>query len=73
MTRLTDEKALELLRGAMAPPAVGDTVPDLWPRVRRRIDRGPGAPPVADWLLALLLAVLCLAQPSLVGILLLHF
>lgn len=74
MTRLTDEKALELLRDAMPAPEGGDgLVADLWPRMRRRINQGSSPPPAADWVLALALAALCLLRPSLVGVLLLHF
>jgi hypothetical protein len=72
MTNLDDGEALELLRRAMRT----ETAPlsaDLWPRVRERIDRGAVAPPVADWLLVAALALLCLLQPSLIGIVLLHF
>jgi hypothetical protein len=74
MTRLTTEKALELLRDAMPAPQGSDGPrADLWPCVRRRIDRGTSPPPAADWVLAVTLAMLCLLRPSLVGVLLLHF
>jgi hypothetical protein len=72
MSRLSDEKTLELLRGAMRPYSVDGPRDDLWPRVRRRIDRA-NRPPAGDWLLAAALVLLCLLRPSLVGILLLHF
>ena len=74
MTRLSDEEALELLREAM-PAMEGPDGPiaDLWPSVKRRIDRGISPPPTADWLLAVALAVLCLLRPAVVGLLLLHF
>jgi hypothetical protein len=73
MNQLSDERALELLRAAM--PAVGADRPldDLWPRVRRRIDRRPVPPSMLDWILVAAVALLCLMRPSLAGILLLHF
>jgi len=71
---MNDRKALELLRDAMPPPRADDgPAADLWPRLRRRVDRGGNRPPAADWVLAVVLGVLCLLQPSLFGILLLHF
>ena len=74
MKKLMDARALELLREAMPPPEAEDGPPmDLWPRVRRRVDHGGSRPPAADWVLVVLLGVLCLLQPSLFGILLLHF
>lgn len=73
MNRLSDEKALALLRDAM-PAARGDgPLVDLWPSVRRRIDQGASPPRAADWVLAAALALLCLLRPSLVGVLLFHF
>jgi hypothetical protein len=72
MSRLSDEKTLELLRAAMRAQIVDGPHDDLWPRVRRRIDRA-NRPPAADWVLAAALVLLCLLRPSLVGILLLHF
>jgi len=73
MNRLSDEKALELLRGAMTARSVDGPPDDLWPRVRHRIGRAANRPPLGDWVLAAALVVLCLLRPSLVGILLLHF
>jgi hypothetical protein len=69
---LSDEDALELLRTAMPAPRNG-VAADLWPEVHRRIEAGHAAPPASDWLIVIALAVLCALQPSLIGILLLHF
>jgi hypothetical protein len=74
MKSLMDGKALELLRDAMPPPEVEDRpLTDVWLRVRRRVDQGGRPPPAADWVLVVVLGVLCLLRPSLVSILLLHF
>jgi hypothetical protein len=74
MKKLMDGKALELLRDAMHPPEAGEgPQTDLWPRVRRRLDQKASSPPAADWVLAVVLGLLCLLRPSVVGILLLHF
>ena len=73
MSRLSDEKTLELLRGAMRVHNVDGPPDDLWPRVRHRIDRAASRPPAGDWLLAAALVVLCLLRPALVEVLLLHF
>lgn len=73
MNRLSDEKALELLRDAMPADYVDGPLDDLWPRVRRRIDQEANPPPAADWVLAAALVLLCLLRPSLVGVLMLHF
>jgi hypothetical protein len=72
MSRLSDEKTLELLRGAMRAYNLDGPPGDLWPRVRHRIDRA-NRPPAADWVVAAALVLLCLLRPSLVGLLLLHF
>ena len=73
MSRLSNEKALELLRGAMPAYHVDGPPDDLWPRVRHRIDQAANRPPAGDWVLAAALVLLCLLRPSLAGILLLHF
>jgi hypothetical protein len=73
MNRLSDEKTLELLRGAMPAYSVDGPPDDLWPRVRHRIDRAGTRPPAGDWVLAAALVLLCLLRPSLMGILLWHF
>jgi hypothetical protein len=71
MTRLSDERVVELLRAAM--PAIEATPPaSAWSRVRAKIERNVPAPPLADWLLVAALALLCLLRPALVGILLVH-
>ena len=67
------DKTLELLRSAMTVHDVAGPSGDLWPRVRRRLDRPANRPPAGDWVLAAALVVLCLLRPSLVGILLLYF
>lgn len=73
MTELSDERALELLREAL-PPFRGDRpLENVWPRVRRQIDRGPLPPSLLDWMLVAAVALMCLLQPSLAGILMLHF
>lgn len=73
MNQLSDERALELLRAAMPAVGVDRPLDDLWPSVRRRIDRGPVPPSALDWILVAAVALLCLMRPSLAGILLLHF
>lgn len=73
MSRLSDERTIELLRGVLTAPAVDAPSGDLWPRVRGGIDRSGPHPPVRDWMLAAALALLCLLRPSLLRILLLHF
>jgi hypothetical protein len=73
MTTLSDARALELLRAAMPPLTADAPSDDLWPKVRRRLDRGPQRPSSLDWILAAAVALLCLLQPSLAGILFLHF
>lgn len=72
MSTLSDEDALALLRAAL-PVAAPPPAADLWPQVRRRIDRGTSPALASDWLLAVAIALLCLLNPSLAGILLLHF
>ena len=67
------DKTLELLRSAMTVHDPDGPSGDLWPLVRRRLDRPAKRPPVADWVLAAALVLLCLLRPSLVGVLLLHF
>jgi hypothetical protein len=67
------DKTLELLRSAMTVPDIDGPSGDLWPRVRRRLDRPANRPPAADWVLAAALVLLCLLRPSLVSVLLLHF
>jgi hypothetical protein len=73
MSDLTDERALELLRGALPPADNARQTVDLWPDVQRRITGGTQQPRTADWILVLALVLLCLFRPSLAGILLLHF
>jgi hypothetical protein len=73
MNQMSDERALELLRAAMPAVGVDRPLDDLWPRVRRRIDRGPMPPSALDWILVATVALLCLLQPSLAGLVLLHF
>jgi hypothetical protein len=73
MSTLTDDRALELLRAAMRPANADRPPDDLWPRVRGRIDRGPLPPSPLDWILVAAVALLCLLQPSLVALVLLHF
>lgn len=73
MNRLSNEKALELLRGALPAYNVDGPPDDLWPRVRHRIDQRGNRPPAGEWVLAATLVLLCLFRPSLMGILLLHF
>ena len=71
MNRLPDDEIVALLRAAMPiEPHLPRT--DLWPRVRKRIDRPAPTAAVADWVIIVALAVVCLLQPALVGILLLH-
>jgi hypothetical protein len=72
MKPLSDEEALELLRGAMAVDAASPST-DLWPGVRRRIDQGGGGPVGYDWVLLAALALIVLLNPSLIGILFLQF
>lgn len=73
MNRLSDERTLELLRGAMPAYNADGPPDDLWLRVRHRIDQGANHPPAGDWVLAGSLVLLCLLRPSLVGVLLFHF
>jgi hypothetical protein len=72
MSRLSDERAVELLRKAVTIER-GPSPPDLWPRMRRRLDERSTRPLTLDWILALAAVVLCLLQPAVVSILLLHF
>jgi hypothetical protein len=71
--KLSDERALQLLRAALPPRRDERSLETVWPRVRRQIDRGPLPPSLMDWTLAVVVALLCLLQPSLAGILMLHF
>jgi hypothetical protein len=72
MSTLSDDDAVELLRNAL--PAELDRIPpELWSRMRQRIDRGSNAPAIADWVLVAALVLLCLVRPSLSGLLFLHF
>ena len=73
MNDLSDREVIALLRAAM--PVEREVAPseDLWPRVRGRIDQRPTGPAASDWLLVGALVALCLLQPSLLGVLLLHF
>jgi hypothetical protein len=73
MTRMSDERAVELLRERLPAPAHEDPDRDLWPLLRSRIEAGNRTAPAADWILAIALLVLCLIRPSLTAILLIHF
>jgi hypothetical protein len=72
MSRLSDERAIDLLRRSLTSEQ-GARPPDLWPRVRRRLDERSAPPVVLDWLLAVAAVALCLLQPAVLSILLLHF
>lgn len=71
--KLSDERAIELLREAIPATVHDGPTADLWPFVRDRMTQGITRPRTADWVLAVALALLCLFRPSLAGILLLHF
>ncbi len=73
MSRLSDEKTIELLRDAIPATAHDGPATELWPRVRSRMAQGGSRAPAADRVLAIALALLCLLRPSLAGILLVHF
>jgi hypothetical protein len=73
MTQMSDERALELLRAALPPLRADRPLETVWPRVRQEIDRGPLPPSLLDWMLVAAVALMCLLQPSLAGILMLHF
>jgi len=73
MNQPTDDSIRELLRRAVPPCSVDGPAADLWPRVRRRIDREPARPPAGDWLLSAAVVLPCLFRPSLLEFLLLHF
>ena len=72
---VSDEKVVALLREAVAAPVERGPSRDLWPSIRLRMNRGIRSHPprATDWLLAAAIALLCLLQPGLAGILLLHF
>lgn len=72
MKPLSDEEVVALVRSRMAARR-GASPPDLWPRMRRRIDERPAAGLTFDLVLALAAAVLCIVQPAILSILLLHF
>lgn len=72
MTRLSDEEVVRLVRKGLGPAQATSTDADLWPQVREQIERGAPLPTVSDWLLTLAVIGLCLIQPAVFGILLLH-
>jgi hypothetical protein len=73
MTRLSDERVLQLLRSELPPPTNGGPAPDLWPRVWHRLQHGSGARASAfDWLLAAAVVTACLTHPATLTILLFH-
>ncbi len=72
MSMLSDDDALTLLKESTTLQHAFLST-DLWPRIRERIDRGTRTPSVSDWLLVAALLLLVLLNPSLLGILLLHF
>jgi hypothetical protein len=72
MKPLSDEEVIGLVRNEMAARR-SSSPPDLWPRMRRRIHERPATELTFDLVLALAAAVLCIVQPAVVSILLLHF
>lgn len=72
MKRFSDEEVAGLVRTAIAARR-SSSPPDLWPRMRRRIDEPAPTAVAFDWMLAVAAAVLCMAQPAVISILLLHF
>ena len=72
MSQLSDDEVMDILRSRM--PARQSASPrELWPRMRDRIHERPMAAMPFDWLLAIAAVLLCLLQPAVVSILLLHF
>ena len=72
MKPLSDEEVVELVRSRMGARR-SSSPQDLWPRMRRRIDERPAAGLTFDLVLAFAAAVLCIVQPAVISILLLHF
>jgi hypothetical protein len=73
MTPVSEERVLQLLRAELPVPGEQPPATDLWPRVQRRIQEGshPSASTV-DWILAALVVLSCVLQPSVIGLLLFH-
>jgi len=72
MTPLSEEHVVRLVREGLPAALDGSTDADLWSQVRERIARGGPPPTTSDWLLTLAVVALCLIQPAVFGILLLH-
>jgi hypothetical protein len=72
MKPLSDEEVIGIVRTGMAARR-SSSPPDLWPRMRRRIDERPTTALTFDLVLALAAAMLCIVQPAVISILLLHF
>lgn len=73
MNKLSDGQIIELLRAAMSTPAAEAPPRELWPRVRRMIDRTSQRPTARDYVLVTAAALVCLGQPSLIELLLFLF
>ena len=73
MTHVPDQPLRRLLREVLPPPRAASPETDLWPGLRRRIDRGLPSPTPADWILMAAVSLLCLLQPSAVVPWLIHF
>jgi hypothetical protein len=72
MTRLTEDEFLRLVRGGLSPAHHNPPDTDLWLNVRDRIERGAPLPTVSDWVLTFAVVALCVIQPAVFGVLLLH-
>lgn len=72
MSTPADDRIAQLLRSVI-PIAPGAPAHDLWPRVRQRLAARPRRPAARDYVLAGAALLACLAQPSLVTLLLLLF
>ena len=73
MTKLSDRDVCDLLKETLsATPLTDSSGDDLWPEVRRTIDRAPQAPRFVEYALIAAVLLLCVVRPSLIQFLLLH-
>lgn len=72
MTRLSDEELVRLVRSSLSRAPHSPPDADLWVNVRARIAHGAPPPTMFDWILTIAVVVLCLVQPGVFGLLLLH-
>jgi hypothetical protein len=68
-----DEKFCELLRSAVGPASGAELSRDLWPDMRRRLEKPPQTVPWWDWALAALMLLCAALFPAAIPALLYQF